>query len=59
MQLGSDRIWVDLTVMGEDNEGELVCLGNVRSSLWDMLDVQLWIDGYIGLNIRKGPKLDS
>lgn len=59
MQLASDRILVDLTVMGEDNGGELVCLGNVRSSRWDMLDVQLWIDGYIGLNIRKGPKLDS
>lgn len=59
MQLASDRILVDLTVMGEYNGGELVCLGNVRSSRWDMLDVQLWIDGYIGLNIRKGPKLDS
>lgn len=58
MHLDSDRILVDLTVMGEDNGVKWFALER-SGSLWDILDVQLWIDGYIGLNIRKGPKLDS
>lgn len=39
---------------GERFQEELVCQGKVRSSLWDMLQVQLLMVGYTGLNIRGG-----
>lgn len=37
---------------------ELVCLGKVRGSCRAMSEVQPWTVAYMGVNVRKGPKLE-
>lgn len=59
MQLNSGCILVDLLMESDEEkfQEELVCQGKVKSSLWDMIQVQLLIVGYTGLNIRGGIRI--
>lgn len=56
VQLNSGCIWVDLLMDsdGERCQEKLVCQGKLRSSQWDMLEVQLLIVEYTGLSVRGG-----